>query len=145
MATVNLGIESTGCGVCTLQQVSMQSPEETLRIFINNYGCGVRKIYVAAKGEYVSVPNSRHIHVIFGGPDMKTLRPGQGHYSAEGSCGAFAAFIRENSLGTVIETQPRHNPFHGERKEGEGDVIVYVWSPDAEALGEWSKKHLSKT
>lgn len=130
-------IAGTGCGVCTLSSVARQSPKETLVQFLKSHG-GTRSVYVISKGTYVAVPNLKQIHVIFGGPDMSTLKPENAHYSSRGSCGAFAAFIRENSLGSVIETPPKHNPYHGERKPGEGDVIVYVWSPDNEALEKWA-------
>lgn len=132
------GIQSTGCGICTISSVSAQSPIETLRQYLKSHPPKIQRYDVATK-TYVDAWSTGYIHVIFGGPDMSTLDPGKGHYSSKGSCGAFAAFLRENSLGNVIETPPRHNPYHNERDEGEGDVIVYVWSPDQAALIEWLK------
>lgn len=132
------GIQSTGCGIVTLWAVALQSPIETLRQYLKNNPPRIQRFDLETK-KYVDAHSSGYIHVIFGGPDMTTLTPGKGHYSDKGSCGAFATFLRENSLGSVIETPPRHNPYHNERAEGEGDVIVYVWSPDQVALIEWLK------
>lgn len=131
-------IHGTGCGVTTLDSVSSQSPKETLIQFLKVNPLS-NSVYVAAEKAYVTKSNMQQIHVIFGGPDMSTLSPTKGHFSAVGSCGAFADFIREHSLGVITQSPPRHNPYHSERKEGEGDVIVYIWSPDHPALIEWAK------
>lgn len=138
------GLQGTGCGVTTLIGVAWKSPEATLRKFLVLDPPKVDRFDPQLK-KYVACPNTRHyIHVIFGGPDMSTLEPGKSHYSAVGGCDAFAAFLRENNLGPVVESPPRHNPYHPERKEGEGDVIVYIWSPDQAALAEWAAQHPPK-
>lgn len=134
------GIHSTGCGITTLLSVSRHSPKDVLLRFISQNPVS-NKVFVAGAKSYVDVPNQRMIHVIFGGPDMTTLAKSDNHYSSNGSCGALAAYLREHNLGSVIETPPRHNPYHQNRKSGEGDVIVYVWTPDPDALIRWMKEN----
>lgn len=124
------------CSVIQMNGVAGQSPEATIRQLIKSYPLKVQH-YDMGEKKYIEKECVSAIHVIFGGPDMATLKPGMPWYSALGSCGTFAAFIRANSLGTVIETPGAHNPLHNERAEGIGDVIVYVWTPDAKALKTW--------
>lgn len=132
------GVYSTGCGVITLLGVSSQSPRDTLLEFLKQHPPTIQRFDVETK-KYVTASSTGYIHVIFGGPDMSTLPPKKGHYSSVGSCGAFAAFIREHALGSVVKSPPRHNPYHNERKPGEGDVIVYIWSPNQAKLAAWAK------
>jgi len=137
---VSDGIHSTGCGIVTLFGVASQSPKDTLLGFLKAHPIS-NKLYVAAAKNYVDVPNMRQIHVIFGGPDMSTPSPTKGHDSNRGSCNAFADFLEEHHLGVVTRSPARHNPYHNERAEGEGDVTVYIWSPNSEAIAEWEKAH----
>ena len=127
------------CSIAALNGVSQQSPEETLKQYIEGLK---EKGYSSADKKYVS--NYRYgyyIHVFFAGPDMRTLAKGDSWYSTVGSCDAFAAYLREQKLGPVIETEPRWNHRHHDRRKGEGDVICYVWSPDPDALAKWHEEH----
>jgi hypothetical protein len=129
------------CSVAALNGVSAQSPEATLKQYLETLK---EPKYDSTSKSYKPIYKYHwHIHVFFSGPDMRTLKPagqlgGDHHYSDKGSCDRFAAFLRENNLGEVIESPPRWNHRHKDtRKPGEGDVIAYIWSPDAKALEAW--------
>lgn len=130
------------CSVSMLNQVSSMDPKAALHYYLKNRGMKENKAYDPKTKAYVTLgKTTTDIHVIFGGPHMATLRAGAGHHSSKGSCDAFAQYLRDNNLGTVVESPPRHNPLHPERALGEGDVIVYIWTPDPEAVIKWQKKN----
>jgi hypothetical protein len=129
------------CSVAALNNVSQQSPKQCILDYIGKLR---NSTFSSADKKYVTGHRfGYYIHVFFSGPDMRTLKPpgqfgGDHHYSATGSCDRLAAFIREEKLGPVVETEPRWNHRHAStRKPGQGDVICYIWSPDADALEKW--------
>lgn len=128
------------CSVGALNFVSAQSPKECILQFIGHIK---KPSYNSADHKYVDdIRFGYYIHVFFAGPHMPSLLGPGGigidhHYSSVGSCDALAAYIRECNLGTVVETPPRWNHRHADRKPGQGDVIGYIWTPDPEALEKW--------
>lgn len=71
--------------------------------------------------------------VMFGGP---LDYPASGHGTQ-----MLAKYLRAEGLGEVIATPPRHNPRHPERKDGQYDLVVYLWTPDEVALKAWYERH----
>lgn len=140
MAITSSGANSMACSVSTINQVSLQSAKQTLRQYLSNRPFRLQRYDAKVKG-YVACIQCQDVHVIFGGPDMATLDPKNGHYSDKGSCNQFAAFLEENKLGVVTRSPGRANPLHTERNAGEGELIIYIWSPDSNALYKWAEVH----
>lgn len=138
--TIMLNDHFCSCSVAALNNVSSQSPEETIKQYVEQLK---ERRFSSADKKYVDgYRYGYYIHVFFSGPDMRTLKKGMSHYSEVGSCDKLAAYIREQNLGPCLETEPRWNHRHSERSPGTGDVIAYIWSPDPDALEKWHQSRL---
>ncbi len=49
-----------------------------------------------------------------------------------------ASFILENELGTIQQTEPRHNP------SSDNDLVVYLYTPDNDAMRTWREAILQE-
>lgn len=129
------------CSVAALNYVSAQSPEQCIKQFVSRLKSPTFNQHTKKyeNGYFYGY----YIHVFFSGPKHEGWSEAHRdhHWSAVGSCDALAAYIREQKLGPVVETEPRWNHRHASRPKGQGDVVAYVWSPDPDALEAWHKEH----
>lgn len=115
------------CGAKTISGVGGNLPVKVIQAYLKTT-TGGRKLDPVSKTYVVSDQlNIQDAHLIFAGPETKK----------KSTYRTFARYIETNNLGSVVASEPAHNPLHSERKPGKLDLVIFIWTLDHKALGKW--------
>lgn len=123
------------CGADTVNGIYNSKPEVVLEKWIKTMV--LKQIYNRITHLYEDGSwKLNAAFMLWAGPDY-LAGPHKGYYEGPKN---LAAYIRDNNLGTMLQTSHKPNPMHSERKPGDGDLVIYIWEIDGTAIRAWWEK-----